>query len=142
MWVSGYPLSKFDPETRKFTHFNEVPSSYDVKIGQNGDPWFTSPQNNKIGKVDSETMKATQWTLHTDKSFPRRLEAGPDGMIWIGEFSGGKIARFAPMTQTFKQYPLPGPYPIPKSPCGNSSEIRKGECGMSQTRITKLGIST
>jgi len=115
MWVSGYPLSKFDPETRKFTHFNEVPSSYDVKIGQNGDPWFTSPQNNKIGKVDSETMKVTQWILPTDKSFPRRLEVGPDGMIWIGEFSGGKIAQFDPMTQTFKEYPLPGPYPTPYS---------------------------
>jgi virginiamycin B lyase len=113
MWVSGYPLSTFDPETRKFTHFNEVPSSYDVKIDRNGDPWFTSPQNNKIGKVDSKTMKVTQWTLPTDKSFPRRLEVGPDGMIWIGEFSGGKIARFDPATQTFKEYPLPGLHPTP-----------------------------
>ena len=115
MWVSGYPLSKFDPETRKFTHFNDVPSSYDIKIGQNGDPWFTSPRNNKIGKVDSKTMKVTQWTLPTDKSFPRRLEVAPDGMIWIGEFSGGKIAQFDPMTQTFKEFPLPGPYPTPYS---------------------------
>jgi len=115
MWVSGYPLSKFDPETRKFTHFNEVPSSYDVKIDQDGDPWFTSPRNNKIGKVDAKTMKVTQWTLPTDNSFPRRLEVGPDGVIWVGEFDAGKIARFDPATETFKEFTLPGPDPSPYS---------------------------
>jgi hypothetical protein len=36
-----------------------------------------------------------------------------DGMIWVGEFNGGKIARFDPRTQTFKEYLLPGPAPTP-----------------------------
>ena len=34
-------------------------------------------------------------------------------MIYSGEFRGGKIARFDPKTQTFKEFPLPGPDPSP-----------------------------
>jgi virginiamycin B lyase len=112
VWVSGQPLTKFDPETRKFTRFDdEVPSTYDVKPDKNGDVWFTA--GNRIGKVDGKTMKVSQWTVPTAKSFPRRMEIAPDGMIWVGEFSAGKMARFDPATQTFKEYSLPGPAPSP-----------------------------
>jgi virginiamycin B lyase len=36
-------------------------------------------------------------------------------MIWVAEFNAGKIARFDPKTETFKEYPLPGPDPTPYS---------------------------
>ena len=113
VWVSGVPLVSFDPETEKFTRFIEGEYAYDVKPGKNGDVWFTSPQSNKIGKVDGKTMKVSQWTLPTSGAYPRRMEIGPDGGIWSGEFLGGKMARFDPKTQTFKEYPLPGPDPSP-----------------------------
>jgi len=114
VWSSGTPLVKFDPETAKFTRFDtEAPSTYDVKPDRNGHVWFTA--GNKIGKVDGKTMKVTQWEVPTSKSFPRRMEIASDGMIWVGEFSSGKMARFDPVTQTFKEYPLPGPAPTPYS---------------------------
>jgi virginiamycin B lyase len=115
VWASGFPLTKFDPETRKFTRFEEVKSAYDVKPDKNGDVWFTSSGASKIGKVDGKTMKVLQWTIPTEASFPRRLEIAPDGMIWFGEFNGGKLGRFDPATQTFKEFPLPGPDPTPYS---------------------------
>jgi virginiamycin B lyase len=31
----------------------------------------------------------------------------------VGEFTAGKMARFDPATQTFQEYPLPGPAPTP-----------------------------
>lgn len=112
VWASGGPLTMFDPETRKFTRFEGV-ETYDVKPDKNGDVWFTSPASNKIGKVDGKTMKVSQWTPPTTGAAPRRMEIGPDGMIYIGEFRGDKMARFDPKTQTFKEYPLPGPDPTP-----------------------------
>jgi len=116
VWGSGAPLTKFDPETREFTRFEEVPNAYDVKPDKNGDVWFTSGSGaNKIGKVDGKTMKVSQWTMPTAKGFPRRMEIAPDGMIWVGEFNAGKMARFDPATQTFTEYPLPGPDPSPYS---------------------------
>ncbi len=113
VWASGYPLTKFDPETKKYTRFDEVPSSYDISLDRAENVWFTSPQNNKIGKLDAKTMKITQWEMPTKGSFPRRLTIAPDGMIWIGEFNGGKIASFDPKTEAIKEYPLPGAHPTP-----------------------------
>jgi len=113
VWASGVPLTKFDPETRKFTRFEEVTHAYDVKPDKNGDVWFTNPRENKIGKVEGKTMKVTMWAATTPDSYPRRLEITPDGMIWFGEFNAGKMGRFDPKTQTFKEYPLPGPDPTP-----------------------------
>ena len=119
VWVSGVPLTKFDPETKKFTRFDQVPIAYDVKPDKNGDVWFTSPLSflggrvNKIGKVNAKTMDVSQWVLPTPGAYPRRLEIAPDSTIWIGEFNGGKMARFDPTTETFREYPLPGPDPSP-----------------------------
>ena len=113
VWESGVPLTKFDPETKKFTRFEEGAFIYDVKPATNGDVWFTHPGGNTIGKVDGKTMKVTKWTVPTPKSFPRRMEIGPDGMIWVAEFNAGKVARFDPATQTFKEYALPGADPSP-----------------------------
>jgi virginiamycin B lyase len=113
VWASGVPLTKFDPETRKFTRFEEVTHAYDVKPDKNGDVWFTSPRVNKIGKVDGKTMKVTMWTATTPDSYPRRLEIAADGIIWFGEFNAGKMGSFDPKSQTFKEYPLPGPDPTP-----------------------------
>jgi len=113
VWASGVPLTLFDPETKKYTHFEEGKFIYDVKPDKNGDIWFTSPGPDEIGKVDGKTLKVTKWTMPTPKCFPRRMEIAPDGMIWIAEFNSGKMARFDPTTQTFKEYALPGPDPSP-----------------------------
>src|SRR5579863_4703306 len=113
VWTSGVPLTRFDPETGKFDRFIEREYAYDVKPDKNGDAWFTSPLVSKIGKVDGKTLQVTQWSPPTPNAFPRRMEIGSDGMIYSGEFNGGKIARFDPKTQTFKEFPLPGPDPSP-----------------------------
>jgi streptogramin lyase len=42
-WATGSPLTMFDPETGKFTRFEEVAKCYDVKPDKNGDVWFTDP---------------------------------------------------------------------------------------------------
>jgi virginiamycin B lyase len=113
VWTSGVPLTRFDLETRKFDRFVEGVYAYDVKLDKNGDAWFTDPLVNKIGKVDGKTMKVFQWTSPTPNSHPRRMEIGSDGMIYSGEYNGGKMARFDPKTQTFKEFLLPGPDPSP-----------------------------
>jgi virginiamycin B lyase len=112
-WASGVPLSMYDPTTKKFTHFDEVSTSYDVKPDKNGDVWFTSPRYNKIGKVDGKTLKVTQWALPTADSSPRRLQIASDGFIYAGEILAGKLARFDPKNETMTEFALPGPDPTP-----------------------------
>jgi virginiamycin B lyase len=112
-WATGGPLTMFDPETKKFTHFDEVGQTYDVKPQPNGDIWFTASVKNKIGRVDGKTLKVTMWDAPTADSYPRRLEVASDGIVWFGEFNSGKMGRFDPKSQTFKEYKLPGPDPTP-----------------------------
>ena len=38
---------------------------------------------------------------------PRRIQIDDDGMIWFWIDESGKIERFDPKTETFKEYPLP-----------------------------------
>lgn len=112
-WASGGPLTMFDPETQKYTRFDDFPNTYDVKPVKNGDVWFTSPGRNSVSKVDGTTLKVTEWKMPSEKSFPRRLEIGSNGIVWIGEFNTGKMVRFDTRTQAFKEYALPGPDPSP-----------------------------
>jgi len=112
VWSTGSPLTRFDPETGKFTRFMEISNTYDVETLSNGDVWFTEPGPNKIGRYDAKTMKITQWTLPTAHASPRRMSIDRDGIVWVGEFSG-KMARFDPKTETFKEYTLGGPEPNP-----------------------------
>ncbi len=54
---SGVPLTKFHPETLKFTHFAEVPALYDVKPDKNGDILVRESnrqQNREAGRKNHE----------------------------------------------------------------------------------------
>jgi virginiamycin B lyase len=113
VWSSGNPLTRFDPVSQKFTRFEEIPSTYDVEVGNDGNIWFTKPDTSQIGMVDWKTLKVSLWTAPTAKSFPRRLQIGADGIVWFGEFNAGKLGRFDPKTQAITEYPLPGPEPTP-----------------------------
>ncbi|HYR44260.1 MAG TPA: hypothetical protein VER98_14620, partial [Terriglobia bacterium] len=37
-----------------------------------------------------------------------RIELDSSGIVWFGEFQNGKIGRFDPKTEAFKEYDLPG----------------------------------
>jgi virginiamycin B lyase len=113
VWSSGAPFTMFDPETNKFTRFDALPSTYDVKTDKNNNAWFTAPNSNQIGMVDAKTLKITQWTVPSPKSYPRRMELAADGTVWFDEFNAGKMGHFDPKTGAFKEYQLPGPDPTP-----------------------------
>jgi virginiamycin B lyase len=113
VWSSGYPFTKFDPKTEKFTYYREARSTYDVKIDAADNAWFTS--NNppsRLGRVDARTGELKMWELPT-KSYLRRVEIDSQGIAWVGQYDAGQLARFDPATETFKEYKLPGPLATP-----------------------------
>jgi virginiamycin B lyase len=128
VWATGYPLTKFDPETGKFTHFDQIPHLYGIDVDQDGVVWFTKHDTSQIGKVDPKTMKVTLYTPTNHnvpllgvppnpdgsiRSYPRRIAVAPDGIIWFGEFNAGYMGKFDPKTEKFTDYQLPGPEPTP-----------------------------
>ena len=108
VWSSGYPLTRFDPETRKFNDFPEAEHTYSLDFDKDENVWFTNPGTGQIGKVDAKTLKVTQWMPPTLNTYERRIVVDSDGTIWFGEYQKGKIGHFDPKTQAFKEYDLPG----------------------------------
>ena len=118
---------ELDPKTGKFTHYPDAASTYGLAIGKDGTPWFTEfSGKGKLGKVDPATGKVTKYTVPSPAAYPRRIQVDDEGIVWLAEFGihssdgvkysdGGsaKIARFDPKTETFKEFPLPGPSPSP-----------------------------
>jgi virginiamycin B lyase len=115
VWASGYPLSRFDPETGKFTDFwDTAPHTYSLELDRDGNIWFTNPGTGQIGKVDWKTLKMMQWTPPTKDGYERRLQIDSKGIVWFGEYDTGKIGRFDPKTEAFEEYDLPtGPQTHP-----------------------------
>ncbi len=108
VWSSGYPLTRFDPETGKYNDFPEADHTYSLTFDKDENVWFTNPGTGQIGEVNAKTLKVKQWMPPTTESYERRLAIDPDGIVWFGEFQKGKIGRFDPKTEAFKEYDVPG----------------------------------
>ena len=113
VWSSGTPFSSFDPKSGKFDHYPVAPNTYGVEIDRSDNVWFDGfTPDGKLFKVDAKTRKITGYQPPT-AGLPRRIQAAPDGIIWFAEYAAGKIGRFDPKTETFKEYQLPGAQATP-----------------------------
>jgi virginiamycin B lyase len=112
VWASGGPaISMFDPKYERFEHY-DLGGSYGNVVGQNGDQWFTSfVVEGPIARVSKNGVLSKFYP--PTKGKPQRLQVDADGTVWFTERRGGKIGRFDPKTETFNEYPLPGPEPSP-----------------------------
>jgi virginiamycin B lyase len=108
IWSTG-GLTRFDPKTGIFTHIKDVPSAYGIALDQQGNVWFTEMKSNgTIGKVDPKTLMVTKY-IPLSREKPRRIQVDDDGIVWFCVYDAGKIGRFDPKTETFKEFPLPNP---------------------------------
>jgi virginiamycin B lyase len=112
VWTSGGPaISMFDPSTNAFKHF-DLGGTYGNEVGMNGDQWFTSfVQDGPIARVTKDGVLSKFYP--PTKGKPQRLQVDSAGIVWFSERRGGKIGRFDPDTETFKEFQLPGPEPSP-----------------------------
>ena len=112
-WSSGAPLSRFDPNTGKFTHFKDP--TYGVELDKDGNCWFTEYNAaGKIGRIDGKTLEEKSWAPPGSNTvYSRRIQIDSDGIVWFSQSGAGQIGRFDPKTETFKNFPLPGPNPSP-----------------------------
>jgi streptogramin lyase len=67
----------------------------------------------KDGDGGSENVEGDEMDSAEPDARPRRLQVDFDGIVWFAEVRGGKIGRFDPKTETFREYRLPGAEPTP-----------------------------
>ncbi len=111
IWTSGGDvITSFDPKTETFSYYGDKPldwKTYGVATDKEGNVWFTRLGNHSFGKIDASTGEVTEWDR--PKGAPRRIHVDSKGNVWFGEFFASKAVKFDPKTETFKEYPLPGP---------------------------------
>jgi streptogramin lyase len=112
VWTSGgSAISLFDPGTKEFTHF-DAGGTYGNALGKNGDHWFTTFRDD--GPVVRITKNGEMSKFYPPtKGKPQRIQVDSDGIVWFSERVGNRIGRFDPHTETFKEFPLPGPQASP-----------------------------
>jgi len=112
VWTSGGPvISMYDPKTQAFRHY-DVPATYANAVGRNGDQWFTSFRaDGVIARISRDGVLSKFQPPTAGK--PQRLELDPEGNVWFSERQGNKIGKFDPKTETFREFPLPGPEASP-----------------------------
>jgi virginiamycin B lyase len=115
VWVTGEPLSRFVPETGKFTNYWETGHTYSIANDTQGNIWFTiTGTPGQVVKMDWQTLKMTRYAVPTKDGLPRRIQIDSKGIIWFGEYNRGKLGSFDPRTETFHEYDLPtGPLTHP-----------------------------
>jgi streptogramin lyase len=71
----------------KFTEFALPTGShpYNITAGPDGKEWFTNISTGKVGKIEMDTGKVTEY--NTNKDEPEGITSGPDGNLWFVEHS-------------------------------------------------------
>jgi virginiamycin B lyase len=112
IWSTG-GLTRFDPKTQTFTHIKEVPTAYGIALDKEGNVWTTEmTKTGFLDKVDPKTLQVTKY-IPPNRDRPRRIQVDSDDIVWFAEYTDGKIGRFDPKSETFKEYPLPSPLTKP-----------------------------
>jgi streptogramin lyase len=93
--------------------------------GADGNVWFTGPlygepPGGNIVRV-TPTGQVTEIPIPTQNQFdPDTIISDSNGNLWFTEYSGGKIVKYVPATQTFTEFAVNGlPNGITSGPDGN-----------------------
>jgi streptogramin lyase len=82
-----------------------MPVPYGIDIAPDGGVWFSQLNENRIGRIDPETLALD--VIETPFPAPRRLRFDARGRLWIPSFTTARIASFDPRTRAFDEIPLP-----------------------------------
>ncbi len=100
-------IQSFDVPDNNTSNLTGLPISYDLRVDANDVIWGSDLNWNRIYKLDSQTGAVTHYELPDSTSGPRRFEFDADGNLWIPEFSGGRLARFDPISESFTEWSTP-----------------------------------
>ncbi|GEM_PF-936929 len=97
----------FDIPDNNTSNLTGLPISYDLRVDANNIVWGSDLNWNRIYKLDPQTSEVIHYELPNSTSGPRRFDFDNDGNLWIPEFSGGRLAMFNPVAETFTEWETP-----------------------------------
>jgi virginiamycin B lyase len=134
VWFTGQGGGYLGRLDRRTGRISEVPmpgGPYGLAIDRRGRLWVCRMGANALGVYDPKT--GTTVALETgDGTYPRRIAAAPDGMLWVTYYGTGHLAKVDPdAMRVVKTYAMPageggGPYAVTVDGAGRvwANEIR------------------
>jgi len=117
LWFTGQAgyYGRVDPTSGKVTVFEAPRGSgpYGIATAPDGSVYYASLAGSHIARVDVESGHATVLIPPTAQQGARRVWVDSKGGVWVSEWFAGKVARYEPRDNTWREWTLPGERPQP-----------------------------
>jgi virginiamycin B lyase len=112
LWFTGQAgfYGRVDPRNGRVEAF-EAPRGrgpYGIAATPDGTIYYASLAGNHIARIDVNTGKATVIEPPTRGQGARRVWSDSKGNIWVSEWNAGKLGRYDPAANAWKEWTLPG----------------------------------
>ncbi len=112
LWFTGQNgvYGRLDPMTGVMQVFDAPRGRgpYGITTTPSGQVYYASLAGNHIARIDTTTGAATVLEPPTPNQGARRVWSDSKGTIWVSEYNAGKLGRYDPSTNQWKEWPLPG----------------------------------
>jgi virginiamycin B lyase len=107
IWESGPGSARrLNPMTGEWSHWDTPswkrtgmdPGGYGNTIDGAGRFWLALEVVNAMARFDGETGEVVEFPIPVPESFPRRMDTGPDGDIWVALWAAGKFLKVDHLT--------------------------------------------
>ncbi len=86
---------------------------YGITTTPNGSVYYASLAGSYVGLIDIKTGQVTVLEPPTPDQGARRVWSDSDGNIWVSEWNAGKLGKYDPQIDQWKEWKLPGNNPKP-----------------------------
>ena len=115
LWFTGQNgiYGRVDPKVDRVEVFDAPKGAgpYGIVATPDGTVYYASLAGNYIARLDSKTGAATVIEPPTPKQGARRVWADSKGQLWVSEWNAGRVGRYDPLTNLWKEWRLPGKNP-------------------------------
>ena len=117
LWFTGQNgiYGRLDPDVGAVETFSAPRGRgpYGIAATPRGDVYFASLAGSYVGFIDRSNGEVTVLEPPTDRQGARRVWSDSQGVIWVSEWDGGKLARYDPTSEGWDEWDLPGTSPRP-----------------------------
>lgn len=108
-------ILKYIPDLDSFEEISLAKQSlpFTLAVDDEGKIWFTATGTGKIGFINPQNNKITEFSRDPPLQGPEALIFDKEGNMWIAEHTGVAITKFNPILETFEQIALPDSEALP-----------------------------
>ena len=101
VWVGDWSgaLLRFDPRTESFREYKipgPEPTPYSIQVDKDDRVWFTSHNNDYLGRLDPQTGRFTAYPLPVSDIGTREMYRDSQGRMWVASPPNDKVISFTP----------------------------------------------